>query len=327
MSLRSIVRLTLVLLVVGVHLSSPVLTTPAQTESRKQARLAKSSVLKKSLAAIVSSQDPNGGFAHSRGSIDPRATAEVIIMMIALRNEGIEVNLDAALAYLQQTDPVKWAEAEFVTVTGGEIARIVMALAVAGGDPRSVGGNDLVAALTATWDSQTGFYGPILYDSPLVVMALTVAGAPVEEKAIETFLSTQLDDGAWDPYGGEGTGDGWVTAFVVQSLVATGRGDDPAIASAVGFLRTLQGPNGDFASSPGGEPDSYTTGIVLSALIAAGEDLKAPEWSNAIAALIANQKENGWFQRSSFDPYDDLTSTVAAIVALAGAYWPVVPIE
>jgi len=81
-----------------------------------------------------------------------------------------------------------------------------MALAGAGGDPRNVGGDDLVKRLVASWSAKTGLYGTILFDSPLVVMALAVAGEPIEDQASATFAALQLDDGSWDPYGGAGPG-------------------------------------------------------------------------------------------------------------------------
>jgi hypothetical protein len=279
------------------------------------------------LKAVESLQDESGGFHHRRSSVDPRATALAVSMLIALRSEGIEVETEAAIAYLQQTDPVAWVEAEGVTLTEGEVVKIVMALVGAGGDARNVGGNDLVARLVDSWNGEAGVYGSILFDSPLVVMALAVADEPFEEKAIETFAATQLDDGSWNPYGETGSGDTWVTAVIVQALVAAGQGDDPMIDDAVAFFHAVQREDGAIASSPGSVPDSYSSALVVSALIAAGEDPKAEEWGDDVSGLLALQNKDGSFRRYPELPEFDFDCTTAALVALTGAYWPVLSAE
>jgi hypothetical protein len=196
--------------------------TSTATAPREQKRLAKQSVLKAGLKTIASLQDESGGFPYPNSPIDPRATAEAVSLLISLRNAGIEVELDAAVAYVQQTDPVAWVESQGVTLTDSEVAKIVMALVGAGGNPRDVGGVDLVARIADSWDDEAGIYGSALWESPFVVTALTVADEPIEEQAIETIAAAQLGDGSWSSSGatGPGSGDAWTTAWIVQALVA-----------------------------------------------------------------------------------------------------------
>jgi hypothetical protein len=228
MALRSVIRVALVLAVVGVPVfSATVAAAAAQTAiapaPREQKRLGKQSVLRAGLKGISSLQDASGGFLPSPDNpVDPRATADVVSMMISLRNAGVEVELDAAVAYVQQTDPVTWVESQGVTLTDSEVAKIVMALVGAGGNPRDVGGVDLVARIADSWDDEAGIYGSALWESPFVVMALTVADEPIEDQAIETIAVAQLGDGSWSSSGatGPGSGDAWTTAWIVQALVA-----------------------------------------------------------------------------------------------------------
>jgi hypothetical protein len=307
---------------------APALAAPATPAARTQKRLGKQSALRAGLKAISVLQDASGGFAYPGSSVDPRATADVVSMMIALRNAGVEVDLAAAVAYVQQTDPVAWADSQSVTLTDSEVARIVMALVAAGGDPRAVGGNDLVARLVAGWDAKAAIYGSALWEVPSIVMALVVAGKRYMGGATATLAAAQLADGSWSSSGDTqpGSGDPWTTAWVIQGLVAAGRGGDAAVANAVAYLHTAQGDDGAFGTSPGWPADSRTTGTVVSALLAAGENPKAREWNGVVDALLAFQDEQGAFRQDNEGGGEDFDGTVAALIALAGAYWPVVPI-
>jgi hypothetical protein len=158
-------------------------------------------------------------------------------------------------------------------------------------------------------------------------MALAVAGESFEERAIETIAAAQIDDGSWatDGNSAPGSGDPITTSLVIQTLVAIGRGEDPMIADAIAYLRSLQVGGGAFAYSAGSPPDANSTGFVISALIAAGENPKAKKWGNAASSLLAFQNESGAFRPYPDDPTDDIASTVSALKALAGASWPVLP--
>ncbi len=330
MVIQHIVRVALILAVVGVNLiaaAEPSSAAQAATPNaaRTQKRLAKQSVLKKGLKWIESKQDASGGFPNPNGFVDGGATAGTVSMLVALENAGVDVETDAAVAFLQEALPRVLDE----TPEAGEdvllIGQIVMALVAAGADPRDVGGNDLVALLVDSWDAGAGIYGSLLGESALAVMALAAAGEPIEDQAIATFAAKQLDDGSWSSYGdtepGSGVADG--TAYVVQALVAAGRGNDPMIAAALAFFRSIQEDGGAFPIIPGQPPDAYSTANVISALIAAGEDPK--EWGDAVSALLAFQNESGAFRPRDDIPLDDIGATSLALTALAGAYWPVLP--
>jgi hypothetical protein len=306
------------------------------TAARTQKRLAKQSVLKVGLKWIESQQQADGSFLdpNAASQSDPvpptvGTTASVVSLLIALRNAGLDVETDEAVAYLQQTDSAVWDTMAGVLGGYGGIAQVVMALVAAGADPRDVGGVDLVARLTGSWDAKTGVYGSLLLESALVVMALAAAGAAIEVKAIPTIVAAQIADGSWG-YAGTtdpGSGDAGSTAYVVQALVAAGHGDDKGIGKAVAFFRAVQFQGREFAPIPDYIPDPNTTGLVLSALIAVGENPKAKKWGDPVSGLLEYQNDSGGFRTSTDgDPTEDLGSTIAALTALAGAFLPVLPV-
>lgn len=305
--------------------------TPAAP--RKQKRLAKASVLQAGLAWVTSRQDKSGGFPSARGGGDPVTTAETVGVLIALRNVGIAVETDTALAYLRQTDPTA------LEGRAGGIPEVVMALVAAGGDPRAVRGIDLVARVAATWDAKAGLYetatgassGLGTIENALALMALSAVGAPIEPQAVATIAATQTADGSWAAGGGTGSGDAVTTAFVIQALAAVGHRDEKIFADAVAYLRTVQAGDtaafgaGAFRPNPGAPPDANTTGLVISALTAAGENPKAKKWGKAVSGLLAFQNASGAFRYNDQEPDDDLVSTISALIALAGASLPVLP--
>jgi prenyltransferase/squalene oxidase-like repeat protein len=299
------------------------------TAPRSQKRLAKQSVLKAGLKWIESQQDESGAFA-GLGGPDPGTTAVAVITIVALGNAGVTVDTDAAVAYLQQADLSAYSG-----FPGAQslVALIVMALVGAGVDPHDVGGVDVVAKLTDSWDAKAGLYGAFAWESAFVIMALTAAGAPIEDKAIATILAQQLPDGSWSANGttAPGSGNATITAAVVQMLASAGHGDDDQIGKALSYLRSLQADEtaafgeGTFRVTPDSAPDAGTTGTVISALIAVGENPKAKKWGKAVSGLLAYQNESGAFRLNDMQPGDDLASTFAALLALAGAYLLVSP--
>ncbi len=287
-----------------------------------QKSLAKRAVLKAGAEWLQAQQDESGGFPDPRGDIDPGVTAEVVSTLIALRNTGVSVDIEGAVLYLQSNAP-----ANTDLVSGGD-AKVVVALIAAGADPRDVGGVDMVARVLSTWDEAAHRYGVHLGEHAYALMALQLTGEKIPDDAIEMLTSSQLEDGSWSVDGSttSGGGSAVITAFVVQALVATGHGDDPSIERALAYFHTLQSADGAFSFSPGAPPDANTTGFVISALTAAGENPKSGDWNNAVAGLLTFQNESGAFRFDETDPRDDILSTIPALIGLAGAVYPVLPI-
>ncbi len=286
-----------------------------------QAALVDLDVLERGAVWLQAQQAPDGGYPNLRGDVTIGATGDAVNALVALGNVGIEVETEAAVAYLEEN-----VAAGVETLAGGA-GRAAMAVAAAGADPSDVGGTDLVAMIAESWDEDTGSYGADLISNIYALLGLAAAGEEVPEEAIAALESSQLDDGAWSFDGMPGSGDAVMTAFVVQTLAAAGRsGEDASIAGAIDFLRTVQVDGGAFAYSAGAPPDANTTGLIVSALTAAGEDVGG-EWGGAVAALSAFQNESGAFRYTDLEPGDDILITTVALLALAGGALPVRPVE
>ncbi|MFB7464196.1 prenyltransferase/squalene oxidase repeat-containing protein [Streptomyces sp. NPDC056224] len=85
------------------------------------------------------------------------------------------------------------------------------------------------------------------------------------------------------------------TAAAVQALAALG-GHDETVKKAVGWLKSVQREDGGWSNNPGGAMDTGTdansTGIVISALVAAGEkpaEVKSKAGKSAYEALLTFQ--------------------------------------
>lgn len=295
--------------------------TPASRRTQK--RLVDLNVLSAGLKWIESRPNENGALLDSGGKPDASTTAAVVSLLIALRNVGVHVDLNAAVAYLEKSLPTKLTE----STPYDQAAAIALALAAA--DPRNLG-DDLLAWLAAAWTSGTTISGSdgVLRLIAFGMLAVAAAGRPIDERAIAGLGSRQIADGSWDAYGAmdSESGDAITTALIIQAMVAAGHGRDDMVANAVGYFRTLQVDGGAFALAPGEPPDAYSTAAIISALIALGQNPKAKNWGQAVSGLLAFQNKNGAFRYTDDNRADDITITIWALTALAGAHWPVLPI-
>ncbi|MFC9298597.1 prenyltransferase/squalene oxidase repeat-containing protein [Streptomyces sp. NPDC057011] len=131
------------------------------------------------------------------------------------------------------------------------------------------------------------------------------------------------------------------TAAAVQALAAVG-GHDETVKKAVGWLKSVQNADGGWSNSPGGAMDTGTdaisTGIVISALVAAGEkpaEVKSKTGKSAYEGLLPFQlgctaepaADRGAF---AYQPADgklpaNAHATAAAVLAGLGKGAAVVP--
>jgi hypothetical protein len=84
-------------------------------------------------------------------------------------------------------------------------------------------------------------------------------------------------------------------------------------------------PDGGFAYAVAEPllPDANSTGTVVQALIAAGEDPSSAKWRDSLTVLAGFQNESGAFRYMDDVPEDNLFATVQAIPALAGTPFPI----
>ena len=166
-------------------------------------------------------------------------------------------------------------------------------------DPTAFGGQDLLTALDATYDSTTHAYGDgETYTQSLAILALTAAadaGHPLPAAAVTELISAQDTDGSWDFQGvkdAAGGGDTNSTAIALQALIAAGTAtSDASITGALTYLHAEQLSDGGFPYSdafgpPFSDPDSDAN--VIQGLLVAGEDPGAAAWTKSGHTALTN---------------------------------------
>ena len=171
----------------------------------------------------------------------------------------------------------------------------ILAVVAAGGDPSSFAGRNLLARLSALYDSTSGAYGGgSTFGQAFAILGLVAAGQAVPAKAITELGGLQDPDGSWS-YGSApvaaGEGDSNSTAIALMALDQAG--DHSADTAALAYLATQQMSDGGFAyqnPSPWGpaasDPDSDA--VVLQALVAAGENPTGSTWTVGSNTVITN---------------------------------------
>ncbi len=223
--------------------------------------------------------------------------------------------------------PLDFLATQASTASGvGTLAKLTLAAVATGQAPTSFGGVDLVAAINAAYDGNTGRFQGLVTDHAFAMLALKNAGTPIPEGAAQALIDLQADDGGWS-FDGASQSDTNTTALAIQALVAANAGDD-AVAKALDFLKSQQNDDGGFPyqkpSDFGTDTDANSTAWVIQALMAAGEDLA--DWNNPQEALAALQTESGAFQWQAAVPGENLLATAQAVPALAGYSYVQVPV-
>ncbi len=268
-------------------------------------------------------QEPSGGFSNgfSEGA-DFGATVEVILAAVASGQ-------DASLWITPQgNSPLDFVRAEVAAGRAsdvGDLSRALLVAVASGQDPRSFGGRDLVAALSAQQDAATGMFAGDLFKHAYALLALHNAGVAIPDSAVRAMTSQFTEDGAWALFGGTepGTADTNTTALVMQALVAAGEVN--AAAGALAYLRAVQNEDGGFPyqnPSPWGtDTDSNSTALVIQALNALGEPMGdwAGSGTDPVGAVMAlwDQASGAFYWQASV-PVANPLATAQSAQAVAG---------
>ena len=174
------------------------------------------------------------------------------------------------------------------TLKPGEIAKILLAVHVAGGNPNAFAGHDLEAdlrGLLVTSGPDTGhFTGATVYGQAVAILALATTTGGVPAGTAAWLAAPKCADGSY-PFD-----IGWcdptnfdvdTTAMVLQAFLAAGDAADAGTATA--SLTALQAPDGSFSSYG---TNTSTTAAAAQALRAAGETAAADA---AAAWLVGKQ--------------------------------------
>ncbi len=140
------------------------------------------------------------------------------------------------------------------------------------------------ASASATPTLPTGLYGQAdptydgVFRQGLSLLALHVEGITPAASAVDWLTGQQCADGGWPSYNPDpakacsaAAEDTNATSMAVQALVALG-GHDSAVAKAVAWYKQVQNNDGGWSYNPGTASDANSTGLVVSALLAAKAD-------------------------------------------------------
>ena len=250
---------------------------------------------------LVSSQQPDGGFAEPGGRSDPALTAWVVLGLKAAGRDPAVVRRDGR----SPTDYL----ADKPYPTGTDLALRILALRALG---QPVGGlADQLAALRRA----DGRIGRFVNSTIRGVLALRAAGRPAGTSA-RYLLRRQHRSGGWSwaPGGAPDSND---TAAAIQALRAVRIGGKP-IARGLVFLRRHQTPDGGFALSSGRPSDSMSTAWVIQAFVAA----RAKPPRTAFRFLARMRRSDGSFRYSGRYAVTPVWVTAQVLPALARRPFP-----
>lgn len=219
-----------------------------------------------------------------------------------------------------------------------EYARMILGVTAAGGDPRDVGGYNLLEALTDMDNVlRQGTNGPIwtliAYDCGGYEIPKTADGTQTSREALlEAILDLQQEDGGWSLDGGASDPDMTAMALTALAPYDTGKGGRPeevsektlkaaaeAVERGIGCLSALQQENGGYASMDSDASESCSQAVTaLSALgiDCAGDERFLKGETSLLDALLGYRTEDGGFSHSADLAESDLMATEQACYAL-----------
>lgn len=243
------------------------------------------------LAAQLDEQIPMQNF----GGPDWGVTLDAVLGMAATGVGGTQIDAVWAALVAQRDAALSPGGID----NPGRLGRAILLAVALGEDPTSVGaapGADLVARLEATMRTEgpdAGLFGSTspLYDGAFrqgyALAGLVAAGVTPDQRAVDWLLGQQCGpeaaEGAWMSYRSDLSvpcafdaalfvgPDTNATSAAITGLTAVGAGSD-AVDAALGWLDTVQRPDGGWEQLAGYGTDPNSTALVIQALLAAGAD-------------------------------------------------------
>ncbi len=296
-------------LIAGCAAPSAPVTQPASVDA----------VRAQALAWLRTQALPTGGFPDSQGQFSANNTSTVLSVLAGLPAEEIsDFRLTDALTALEPTVP-DWLAAK----DSGPLAKAILGVTAAGGNPHMVDGQDLVADLWAHYDAQTGLFHPESFFRHLLsVQALIASGESVPDAALAAIGHLQQPDGSWSwriSADTPTTGDVDTTAQTLLTLAAAGVGpEDSRVRAALTYLAQTQSAPGGWAMDADAPPNANSTGLVLTALGKLGladQPHPAIRAAQAQTWLAALQQPDGSFHYAADLPGAVFMATLDALPA------------
>ena len=185
-------------------------------------------VINGGLAFLKAQQQPSGGITGFSGVADPDTTARsVLAFIVAGKNvsEVISTEGNSMMDYLA-TQAITFTHDVTGTLFPSRAGELLAAVSLAGGDPKTFGGMDLLSGLEASYHADTGAYSTDAkqdftsgqasdVNQAWAILGMSLSGATVPEAAAQYLVQSQAVDGSW------GAGDPDTTALVLTALIAS----------------------------------------------------------------------------------------------------------
>jgi len=263
---------------------------------------------------LESQQRPSGGFAASaERDAGAEITAWAMLGLAAADRNPLDLSHGGKtpVDFLRNhLDEVKDA---------GDVARTILALEASGVEPRSFGGEDLVAQLLSK-RGDNGSYQGWPGTSAYAVLALRAAGeSEAASPTVAWLREVQGKDGGWGNLPGD-AGTAEITGAVLQVLSP---GSDAA-GRALDFLRKSKRQNGGFAPGNNLAANAQATAWTSEGLLAVGKDPAGFGPGKSSLAYIRDlQTENGYFLKAPGDESTPVWVTANALIPLSGRHLPI----
>ncbi len=214
-------------------------------------------------------------------------------------------------------------ESDAPAVNIARAGQLLTAVAAANQDPHAFGAEsvNLVHLVSTHYDPNTAVYGNAspgnVTDQVWAMLGLAAVYATVPQDAVLWLATAQLEDGSWDDGFGSFLD---TTPLGLMALTASGiiTDDDPEVILAVDFIKGNQSPTGGWLTAWDSTTNANTTGMILQALYAAGQNPAGDEWTQVdgspLTALLGLQKDNG----AIGGDFTNAFSTADAILGLSG---------
>ena len=200
----------------------------------------------------------------------------------------------------------------------GEIERTALIAKVAGLNPRSFGGRNLVREIQNRRRSNGSISGFVSYTA-FGIMALRASGAPAGGSTIAWLVESQNQDGGFG-VASSSASDADMTGAALQALATVGRSGRPVARRAVEWLVANQHGDGGFGLAKGSASNAQSTAYAVQGLIAVDGGARAV--SRARAYLAKRQLADGSIAYSSASTQTPVWVTAQALMALEGKPLP-----
>jgi hypothetical protein len=262
---------------------------------------------------------PGGTYRSSAG-----ATADVVYVLALLGEDPAgprwTVGDRSALDALAKLAPT------YVNTDAGQAGKVASAVALAGRNPRSFAGVDLIKIIQSSYNPKTGRYHPLYeFRHTLAVEGLLRSGVQVPPAAIEVLFKAQLPDGGWFWSFDGKKSDVDTTGRVLQVLAGlAGQRNTAAYARAADYLARTQLADGGWnVGNQAGPANANSTALAVGGLWAAGLDPQGGRFQRkgmgALDALLGFREPSGAFAyiRQPGQEEVRLLATTDALGALA----------